>query len=114
MFFISNFSIFICEKIYSEMMNFKLLLCIWRYAYVVWRPSMDRTTIMLPHDLKMLANMEASARGISLGELVRVALAEICDKKKSKDPFFNDNVVFDAAAPYDLSANVDDYLYDEK
>ena len=36
---------------------------------------MERTTIMLPHDLKLQAAQYAKNKGISLGELIRTAIA---------------------------------------
>ena len=77
---------------------------------------MNRTTIMLPEELKLLAEREAYRRGISLGEVIRLALKDwVYPKKKnrSRDPLFDFNLKFDAPCEDDLSQKHDDYLYGE-
>lgn len=76
---------------------------------------MERTTIMLPTNLKQLAKRQARALGISFGEWVRESMAtRLKNTKKGKgwsdDPFFSDRAVFHGTPP-DLSQNHDDYLY---
>ena len=74
---------------------------------------MERTTILLPPDLKIKAEKYAQKRGISLGELIRNSLENSLLKKDSKeeDPFFTDRAVFSDHAPKDLADNHDEYLY---
>ncbi|MCP4680053.1 MAG: hypothetical protein GY854_32090 [Deltaproteobacteria bacterium] len=76
---------------------------------------MNRTTIMLPPELKIRAVEEAGRRGISLGELVRQSLegqlirAE--QEKGVQDPLFAETELFCEPTPRDLADNHDDYLY---
>ena len=58
---------------------------------------MQRTTIMLPRDLKQRAARAAKSRGISLGELIREALAGVlrADPGASDpDPLIGDTAVY--------------------
>jgi hypothetical protein len=77
---------------------------------------MDRTTIMLPQELKSRALRKARSKGISLAELIRLALesqlAEARDPRDA-DPLMKDSAIFDGEAPEDLSANHDAYLYED-
>ena len=74
---------------------------------------MERTTIMLPHDLKTKASQFAGKKGISLGQLIRDSLNQSinADNNVEKDPIFMDEIVFEGEVPIDLSENHDDYLY---
>lgn len=75
---------------------------------------MWRTTLMLPVDLKERAALEARARGVSLGELIRQALQEKLTREpynRARDPFFADDRPYDGPAPTDASVNLDEYLY---
>lgn len=76
---------------------------------------MQRTTIMLPPDLKMRAQRLAQERGISLGVLIREALASALeaagDDRRNNDPLFADDAVFTGDAPSDLAQHHDQYLY---
>ena len=75
---------------------------------------MDRTTVMLPGDLKLKAKRKAANMGISLGELIRVSLKTQIEEKTDTlqdDPFLSDNSVFSGNVPDDLSLNHDKYLY---
>ena len=78
---------------------------------------MDRTTLMLPSELKARAQKRAQDLGISLGQLVRQALELELGKegadRQSADPLFADEAVWSGRAPADLAANHDRYLYDE-
>jgi hypothetical protein len=75
---------------------------------------MQRTTIMLPIDLKERASSLATRLGLSLGELIRQSLeaalrgdaGEIRD-----DPLFADRAAYDGPAPSNLSVDHDDFLY---
>ncbi len=79
---------------------------------------MERTTIMLPHDLKLQVAQHARRKGISMGELIRdaitAALSQAGDNGKSDDPLFSDNEVFQGPAPADIAANHDEYLYGKR
>ena len=76
---------------------------------------MDRTTIMLPNDLKVKASLQAKKMGISLGQYIREALNKSLDSgdnaQRISDPLFADDMVFEGKTPEDLSAAHDDYLY---
>ena len=75
---------------------------------------MKRTTIMLPETLRRRAASRAKQRGISLGELIRVALdTAVPAASYGDDPLFED-VIFDGPASRDLSAKHDKYLYNKK
>ena len=76
---------------------------------------MNRTTIMLPPELKRRALARADARGISLAELIRQCLeAEVREARErpAEDPLFADRVVYQGETPADLARRHDDYLYD--
>ena len=78
---------------------------------------MKRTTVMLPLDLKIKAEKEAYKLGLSLGELIRISLANHLTQSREgsdRDPFFADNEVFRGYAPADLAENHDLYLYGEE
>ncbi len=76
---------------------------------------MERTTVMLPNDLKIKASQFAGKKGISLGQLIRDALEEsiktAADNENMDDPLFCDNAVFSGETPKDMAKNHDDYLY---
>ena len=78
---------------------------------------MQRTTIMLPVDLKEKVMRLISKTHISLGELIRRLLeekiSETSNRKNLEDSFFSDNAVFKGKTPQDLSTRHDDYLYGE-
>ena len=79
---------------------------------------MDRTTIMLPPDLKIMASNQAKKERISLGQFIREALKKSLDSENRKstddDPLFLDNAVFDGTTPEDLASNHDGYLYGDE
>lgn len=79
---------------------------------------MQRTTLMLPPDLKARAQQHARGLGISLGELVRRALeSELTDAgpdDRASDILFADDAVYTGPGPRDLAAEHDRYLYDEE
>ena len=79
---------------------------------------MDRTTIMLPPDLKIRASNQAKKERISLGQFIREALKKSLDSENGKptddDPLFLDNAVFDGTTPEDLASNHDGYLYGDE
>jgi len=76
---------------------------------------MERTTIMLPRDLKLRVAQYAKKEGISMGELIRnvmdAALNHPPQNNFNDDPLFSDNVFFTGDAPNDISKNHDKYLY---
>lgn len=76
---------------------------------------MQRTTIMLPRDLKLRAVESAKAKGVSLGEIIREslerALLREAEDPSSRDPLFDRSLVFDGDVPKDLAERHDDYLY---
>jgi hypothetical protein len=77
---------------------------------------MTRTTIMLPETLKQQALLQAQARGISFGELIRQALTAALEKSEPRhvdDPLFTDSAVYHGEAPSDLAADHDRHLYEE-
>ena len=78
---------------------------------------MNRTTIMLPSDLKTRAVKRARERGLSLGDLVRRTLEQALDQSANapttEDALFADKTVFEGDAPDDLSENTDLHLYGE-
>lgn len=80
---------------------------------------MDRTTIMLPPELKTRASNQAKKMRVSLGQYIRDALQKSLDmenrSKVDDDSLFMDNAVFDDPTPEDLASDHDRYLYgDEK
>ncbi len=79
-------------------------------------PSMKRTTVMLPADLRRRAFARARERGVSLGELIRESLDSALPAAapaRADDPLFTDAAVFAGKAPRDLAAAHDRYLYGE-
>ncbi len=78
---------------------------------------MNRTTLMLPTDLKARSERRARDLGISFGELVRRSLVRWLDETASpaaQDALYADAVVSAADTPSDLSAHPDDYLYGDR
>lgn len=78
---------------------------------------MERTTVMLPEDLKTKAAKRAGNLGISLGQFIRQSLETALNSSKvqklSEDPLFTDNTVFKGKAPRDLAKRHDKYIYEE-
>lgn len=70
---------------------------------------------MLPEKLRARAIDHARKAGVSLGELVREALAARLDRSLATgpDPFLADRAVFRGPGPADLAADHDRYLYGE-
>jgi hypothetical protein len=81
-------------------------------AVVLWlqEPAMHRTTVMLPRELKERAAREARSRGVSLGEVIREALASRL-RGPSDDPLIADRAVYDGPVPADSVERHDDLLY---
>lgn len=86
---------------------------LWHYA--IMEVYMKRTTIMLPDNLKKLAEREAQRRGFSLGEMIRTALQELLNpvkkQKNKRDSLFSNNLVYKGTVENDFSINHDKYLY---
>ncbi len=77
---------------------------------------MNRTTIMLPEELKRQAQEHAMATGISFGELVRRSLTATVSTpppQRTEDPLFTDSGIFLGEAPANLSKDHDQYLYSD-
>ena len=78
---------------------------------------MERTTIMLPHDLKAKAAKHANSVGISLGQYIREAIANSLETQqndpRADDPLFSDDTVFSGKTRTDLAKKHDEYLYGE-
>ena len=78
---------------------------------------MKRTTIMLSEDLKIWATKYCEQKGISLGKLLREALARELEKANSdrqdQDALFADQEVYQGEMPMDISLNHDAYLYQD-
>jgi hypothetical protein len=85
---------------------------------------MNRTTIVLPEDIKAQAMKRARARGISFAELIREALARLLSEPDGEDTARRErreaiegmlNFARHARpGPRDLSENLDDYVYGGK
>jgi hypothetical protein len=72
---------------------------------------MERTTVLLPAELKAQAERAAKAAGVSLGELIRRALeAKVA---QARDPLFADEAAFSGDTASDLAREHDRYLYDD-
>ena len=75
---------------------------------------MDRTTIMLPPELKTRVSNQAKKMRISLGQYIREALKKSLDMENRReaddDSLFMDNTVFDGPTPEDLASAHDRYL----
>ncbi len=79
---------------------------------------MERTTVMLPLELKVWAQRVAHQRGISLGVLIRESLTRALEIEeqdhREADPLFSDDAVFTGDAPSDLAQHHDYYLYTDQ
>ena len=79
---------------------------------------MDRTTIMLPPDLKIRASNQAKKMRISLGQYIRETLKKSLEMENRReaddDSLFLDNAVFDGTTPEDLASGHDGYLYGDE
>lgn len=85
-----------------------------KVMYVLLCTLMQRTTIMIPSDLKARSQTLARRLGISFGELTREALEAFLrgfGGEVREDPLF-DLSVYRGEAQVDLSERHDDYLYD--
>jgi hypothetical protein len=79
--------------------------------------KMDRTTIMLPPELKIRASNQAKKMKISLGQYIRETLKKSLETDNRKgsgdDSLFLDTAIFEGATPEDLSSDHDAYLYED-
>jgi hypothetical protein len=79
----------------------------------------DRTTVVLPPELKRRAVSRARHQGISFGEFVRRAVEKQLTtptksrvkRKKTGDPFLDSLVTFDDGGSPDLSTRIDEIVY---
>ena len=70
---------------------------------------------MLPGELRDALSEQAHRRGISIGALVRKALArELARDGAAQDAFLNDTRVARGGTPRHVADRHDDYLYGEK
>ena len=80
---------------------------------------MNKTTILLPEDLKRRASALAKKRGTTLSAFIRKQLERSVEQdeanvgSRKEDPLFSNWNPSDADLPSDLSANHDRYLYGE-
>jgi hypothetical protein len=77
---------------------------------------MNRTTIVLPEELKLRAQERARRSGISLAEFIRQSLEAQLRSAAGRpqvDPLFADVPIYRGPVPADLSVDHDRYLYDE-
>ena len=79
---------------------------------------MERTTIMLPPDLKAKVQKQANFMGMSLGQYIREAVENALEYQHRKqpveaDPLFSDDAVFSGKGPKDIAENHDQYLYED-
>lgn len=82
--------------------------------YMVLCMHMNRTTILLPAELRSKASGVAKKKGMSLSELIRRSLeAVVARDRGSDDPLFADGAVFTGDVPAGTSARHDAELYDE-
>lgn len=74
---------------------------------------MQRTTIMLPRDLKNRATRRARERGLSLAELIREGLVMTLRPREpaTRDPLFADDARYEGRCPRDYAVNHDRDLY---
>ena len=78
----------------------------------------DRTTIVMPPELKERALRRAREQKISFGEFVRRAVEHQLlaprrgGRAKTGDSYLDNIVTFDDGGPTDMSTRVDDYLYE--
>lgn len=76
---------------------------------------METTTVNLPAELKTQALQRADQLGVSLEEIIRQALElHLQSPQRSRDPFLDDDAVYDGDVPPDLSLNHDKYLYGDE
>ena len=80
---------------------------------------MERTTIMLPPDLKAKVQKRANYLGMSLGQYIREAVENALAYQQreasiEEDPLFSDDAVFVGKVPGDTAQNHDRYLYGDR
>ena len=78
---------------------------------------MERTTIMLPPDLKAKVQKRANYMGMSLGQYIREAVENSLEYQQreqsiEEDPLFADDAVFVEEGHKDIAENHDQYLYE--
>jgi hypothetical protein len=76
-------------------------------------PKMNRTTVMLPSELKQKASRRSREMGISFGEFVRISIQDELARHypEQSDSLFADTAVFAGEAPVNAADNHDELLY---
>jgi Arc/MetJ-type ribon-helix-helix transcriptional regulator len=77
---------------------------------------MKRTTVVLPPELKSLAQRQAERLGVSMAELIRQSLSlrlRPPHRDSVRDPLLDDDVVYTGPGPRDTAKDHDRYLYGE-
>lgn len=79
---------------------------------------MNRTTIMLPENLKQQAGFAARKLGMSLGGFIRRSLERSLQRAEREpmttDPLLDDTRVFTGAGDRDASTHHDQHLYGDR
>jgi hypothetical protein len=78
---------------------------------IIYVCIMQRTTILLPRELKTRAEAHARQAGTSLGGLIRQSLEAALRRAPAHDPLFSDSEPYRGQAPRDLSVEHDEHLY---
>lgn len=89
---------------------------LWRWYYALdldGGSAMQRTTIMLPNELRARAQRRAGELGMSRGQFIRESLSLRLNggEHSAEGPFFADDAIFEGDAGNDLARNHDRYLY---
>lgn len=80
---------------------------------------MQRTSLMLPTELKTRAASRARRAGISFGRFVRTSIEEKLNRTSDdvvasgRDPFFAFDAIVVTDGPNDMARNHDAHLHDE-
>jgi hypothetical protein len=78
---------------------------------------MERTTIMLPSELRSRALRRARRLGVSLAQFVRMSLNGELEREGpipgKKDSLFDDDEVYEGPYPAEPLKSIDDELYGE-
>lgn len=75
---------------------------------------MERTSILLPEELRRRAARLAHSKGITVSELIRRLLDKASQNEiVEEEPAFYRRQPWVGSAPSDLSENHDEYLYDK-
>lgn len=74
---------------------------------------MQRTTVMLPPELKRRAEQKSRELGVSFGEFIRRSLRDelVSEEGSGGDSLFEDTGVYRGEAPPDAAVRHDEHLY---